>query len=140
MMNKQRIIHDLQFIRDAYEDLTEDIIQKNRSCSANTEEDPTVYERYITALDVAIQTLENNEGWILCSERLPEKGKVVLCWVRSTTIASGETFIIGSCDNKCWFLQTYEIGHHHFLVKDYEVVAWQPLPQPYRKENENEQK
>lgn len=73
----------------------------------------------------------NNE-WIPCSERLPENNKVVLCWVRSTTIASGETFIIGSCDHGFWFLQTYEIGHHHFPVKDYEVVAWQPLPKPYQ--------
>lgn len=71
--------------------------------------------------------------WIPCSERLPERNKPVLCWVRSTTIASGETYIIGSCDNGFWFLQTYEIGHHHFPVKDYEVLAWQPLPEPYTK-------
>ena len=75
---------------------------------------------------------QDNNGWIPCKERLPENNKVVLCWVVSTTIASGETFIIGSCDCGFWFLQTYEIGHHHFPVKDYEVVAWQPLPAPYR--------
>jgi len=57
---------------------------------------------------------------------------VVLCWVKSTTIASGETYIIGSCDRGFWFLQTYEIGHHHFPVKDYEVVAWQQLPEKYQ--------
>lgn len=71
-------------------------------------------------------------GWIPCSKRLPERNKPVLCWVKSTTIASGETFILGSCDHECWFLQTYEIGHHHFPVKDYEVIAWQPLPEPYK--------
>lgn len=75
---------------------------------------------------------EYNNGWIPCSERLPENNKVVLCWVRSTTISSGETFIIGSCDHGFWSLQTYEIGHHHFPVKDYEVIAWQPLPAPFR--------
>lgn len=76
----------------------------------------------------------NGGGWIpVSSGKLPEDNKPVLCWVRSTTIASGETFIIGSCsNNKFWFLQTYEIGHHHFPVKDYEVVAWCELPEPYK--------
>lgn len=72
------------------------------------------------------------DDWIPCSVRLPENNKVVLCWVKSTTIASGETYIIGSCDRGFWFLQTYEIGHHHFPVKDYEVVAWQQLPEEYQ--------
>ena len=72
--------------------------------------------------------------WIPCSERLPENNKPCLCWVESTTIASGETFIIGSCSNGFWFLQTYEIGTHSFPVKDYKVVAWMPLPEPYKGE------
>lgn len=76
------------------------------------------------------------DGWIPVEERLPESNKPVLCWVRSATIASGETFIIGSCDCGFWFLQTYEIGHHHFPVKDYEVIAWQPLPEPFKAESE----
>lgn len=75
-------------------------------------------------------------GWIPCSERFPEKNVPVLCWVRSTTIASGETYIIGSCDNGFWFLKTYEIGSHSFPVKDYKVIAWQPLPEPYKGEEE----
>ena len=77
-----------------------------------------------------------SNGWISCNERLPENNNVVLCWVVSKTIASGETFIIGSCDRGFWFLQTYEIGHHHFPVKDYEVVAWQQLPHPYQPKGE----
>ena len=77
-----------------------------------------------------------SNGWISCSERLPENNNIVLCWVVSKTIASGETFIIGSCDRGFWFLQTYEIGHHYFPVKDYEVVAWMPLPEPYQPKGE----
>ena len=89
------------------------------------------------AIEIVKQEAEkHNNGWIPCSERLPENNNVVLCWVVSRTIASGETFIIGSCDHGFWFLQTYEIGHHHFPVKDYEVVAWMPLPEPYQPKGE----
>lgn len=75
---------------------------------------------------------EHNNGWIPCSEKLPERNKEVQCWVKSKTISGTETYIIGSCDNGFWFLKTYEIDRESFPVKDYEVVAWQPLPEPYK--------
>ena len=89
----------------------------------------------IIFIDIArnMQTVKAKE-WIPCRERLPKDNKPCLCWVESTTIASGETFIIGSCSNGFWFLQTYEIGTHSFPVKDYKVVAWQPLPESYKGE------
>jgi hypothetical protein len=94
---------------------------------------------YDTAKDVTqeIINLVNEQpktDWIPCEERLPNRNEVVLCWVVSTTIASGETYIIGSCDNGFWFFQTHTIGIHSFPVKDYKVVAWQPLPQPYQED------
>lgn len=52
-------------------------------------------------------------------------------WVRDKTIAGGETYILGSQDNGCWFLKTYDIGTQSYPVKDYEVVAWRELPEPY---------
>lgn len=92
---------------------------------------------YGEAIEIVKQAAaEYNNGWIPCSKRLPERNNVVLCWVKSTTIASGETYIIGSCDNGFWFLQTYEIGHHNFPVKDYKVIAWQPLPESYQTKGE----
>lgn len=87
-------------------------------------------EKYLEIVNEG-ENVHTENGWIPCSERLPERNKPVLCWVKSTTIESGETYIIGSCDNGFWFLQTYEIGHHHFPVKDYKVVAWQTLPEHY---------
>lgn len=101
-----------------------------------------VIEKYLK-FDKAIEIVgklaeeeKHNGGWIPVSERLPERNKTVLCWVTSTTIASGETYIIGSCNNGFWFLKTYEIGTQSFPVKDYKVIAWQPLPEPYRQEGE----
>ena len=122
--------------------------QRFYECEGKSEHDADLNKSTQLAFDDAIeivkQTAEKlgtdtnvgSNGWIPCSERLPENNNVVLCWVVSKTIASGETFIIGSCDRGFWFLQTYEIGHHHFPVKDYEVVAWQPLPHPYQPKGE----
>ena len=95
---------------------------------------------YWKVLDEAADTIEslsaklemNGGGWIACEDRLPEKNKPVLCWVISTTIAGGETYIIGLCANGFWFLKTYEIGGYSFPTRDYKVIAWQPLPEPYR--------
>ena len=74
------------------------------------------------------------DKWIPVEERLPERNQEVLCWVRSTTISGTETYILGSCDNGFWFLKTYEIDRASFPVKDYTILAWKPLPQPYKKE------
>ena len=70
---------------------------------------------------------EYNNGWISCSERLPEKYGEYLC-----------------CNEYGEFILGYPVAKHSddgFYVEtdteglDY-VIAWQPLPQPY-KENEN---
>ena len=44
----------------------------------------------------AILTNLNLSGWIATKDKLPEKFKTVLCWVRDKTIAGGETYILGS--------------------------------------------
>lgn len=79
-----------------------------------------------SALDIAIKTLEQTR-WIPCCERLPEENIHVLCHFYMGGMAEcyhahGMWHIVGglriSCD---------------------EVVAWMPLPEPY-KEVGNEEK
>lgn len=76
-----------------------------------------------------------NNGWIPCSERLPEKNIDVLTWARSTA-RGGEICFVGCCDNGAWFLQS-SAGTLSYPTQ-YEVIAWQPLPEPYREEQEDE--
>ena len=69
--------------------------------------------------------VENN-GWIPCSERLPEESGEYLTWVeheRDKFIAIDEI----DCDGiiKEWNCST-----------NYKVIAWQPLPQPYQSKGE----
>ena len=69
---------------------------------------------------------EYNNGWIPCSERLPEDSGAYLTWVEY----DGDRFIAIDeidCDGiiKEWNCST-----------DYKVIAWQPLPQPYQPKGE----
>jgi hypothetical protein len=68
--------------------------------------------------------------WVLRSEKLPEERTKVLATVlvphRESIVISAE-YLMGTfyCDNgDCW------------MADDEEVVAWMPLPQPYKGEQD----
>ena len=65
---------------------------------------------------------DNHNGWIPCSEHLPEESGEYLTWVEY----DGDRFIAIDeidCDGiiKEWNCST-----------DYKIIAWQPLPLPFR--------
>lgn len=68
-------------------------------------------------------------GWIPCSERLPDESGYYL-----TTIQDGEVCYV----SKNWFAHTgdYYLGKSEWreLCDGEEVIAWMPLPEPYRVE------
>ena len=82
---------------------------------------------------------EYNNGWIPCSERLPEDETDYLCCYEYTEIGGtheGEKFkdygvfyYDGYKWIKCW---------ETINKKNIQVVAWQPLPEPYEEETEDE--
>lgn len=77
------------------------------------------------------KTEEHNGGWIPCSKRLPETNESVLCWAKSTA-RGGDVCFVGSCHNGFWFLQSS--ADTHSFPGQYVIVAWQPLPDPYKEE------
>lgn len=74
---------------------------------------------------------EYGNGWIPCSERMPEDFKSVLCYAKSIA-RSPDTMFVGSQKHGCWFLQS-SIGTESFPTQ-YEVIAWMPLPEPWKGE------
>ena len=71
-------------------------------------------------------TIEQYGTWIPCSERLPESDyETVLCVT----------------DTNFWAVMVYT-GEHGFRSSDLdfdgEVIAWMPLPEPYREEKKDE--
>ena len=72
-----------------------------------------------------------NDGWISVEERLPENNKSVLAYAKSRA-RGGDVCFVGSHHGGVWFLQS-DIGTESYPTQ-YDIVAWRPLPEPYRPE------
>ena len=75
--------------------------------------------------DIAIESLQTENEWIPCSERLPKVGQDVLFCDGEWT---GEGYMREDGD---WF----QFRWSAFWRKE-EVIAWMPLPKPYREDGE----
>lgn len=115
--------------------------------------DDEVYtHKCITSHNMAISALEKQmtmkpvfvhplqfDNWIPCSERLPEEEKDYLCCYEYTEIGGtheGEKFK----DYGVFYHDGYKWIKYWETInkKNIQVVAWQPLPEPYREEQEDE--
>ena len=82
------------------------------------------------AIEIVKQETEKyNNGWIPCSERLPEGGKTYL-------VTNAESF--GQYHTyKGWYDGEHKIWHMEGnFERKMNVIAWQPLPQPYKPKGE----
>ena len=93
-----------------------------------------------------------NDGWIPVDDRLPEPGRIVLI----TQAYSWENFEEGASvtigrlspekNNKMWEFQYYRPDFRSGTIMDNDiicpgneyVIAWRPLPEPYRPERSGE--
>ncbi len=83
-----------------------------------------------------IQAAEEDEaaaGWIPVAERMPERKKSVLLCMKSRSSRTGMCIQTGSYDNGFWFVQG-AAGYESLATFEFHVLAWMPLPEPYREE------
>lgn len=73
-----------------------------------------IIRKHLSGKDTNVPT---NDGWILTEERLPEDGESVLC-------TNGEYV----------YLVEYDADLDAGFGDTDEIIAWQPLPEPYRPE------
>jgi hypothetical protein len=80
-------------------------------------------------INVAISALEQqlNGGWIPVSERLPEEGRYLVTTVYREVKES-------EFDLKKWWQIDNSTISLEWEEEPIKVVAWQPLPEPYREE------
>lgn len=92
------------------------------------------------ALTVAISALQEPK-WIPCSERLPEERHAGILkrlginkmsdYVIATVEVKGERMTVAACTHDgAWD------WNMKYVFPDYEIIAWMPLPEPYREEGE----
>lgn len=77
------------------------------------------------AEEFATDTNVGNNGWIPCSERLPDDDDICIVTVE---YPNNETLVqYGWFDKKgvCWY-----VGMQEFRTSN--VLAWKPLPKPYK--------
>jgi len=84
---------------------------------------------YDEAFKIAIKALEQEPRWIPVSERLPEKEGRYL------------TTILNEYDNELRYIMTCDYFSNGCWCPDDEcasdnVIAWMPLPEPYKAESE----
>lgn len=102
-------------------------VRKGLVCDGRHEEHDKVC-RFIA--DVILTALPSaNAEWIPCSERLPKKGEVVLITNGKGNVRCGQ------------YRSEYDVrdGTHYWWWKGKtveSVLAWMPLPMPYREEGE----
>ena len=90
---------------------------------------------YDDAIEIFKQTAaEYNNGWIPCSEQLPKESDKYndelypMCLV---TIESGETCLgVFRYDVNKWYTKMF-CGENNYSTER-NVIAWQPLPEPYK--------
>lgn len=109
--------------------------QKFYETDGKTEEDENINKATQLAFDDAksiVQEVaeEYKDGWIPCSERLPEKNNMYLCTQNAYDLATNKKIIMVSTElvefyNGKWRRATNLV-----------ITHWQPLPEPY-KEREN---
>ena len=126
------------------EKILEEIAQLRRKASENG--NFNVAAAYENSMEIIRKHM--NDGWIPVEERMPEPGRIVLI----TQAYSWENFEEGASvtigrlspekNNKMWEFQYYRPDFRSGTIMDNDiicpgneyVIAWRPLPEPYRPE------
>ena len=113
--------------------------QRFYECEGKSEHDADLNKSTQLAFDDAIEIVKQeaeqyNNGWVPCSERLPEEAFGCLVTVMDCEPSTQTDF-----EN----ILPYFVGYDGETWNDadgeeipFEVVAWQPLPQPYQPKGE----
>ena len=112
-------------------DAKKQYFQKFYEADGKTEEDEYINKATQLAFDDAKQIVqevaeEYNGGWIPCSEQLPEEyGEYLVWW---TDITRGQYYEIVEYEpDNGWIGEIPQA-----FEGKYSVIAWQPLPEPFK--------
>ena len=113
------------------------------NCIALSDSEVSAIENkaYNFSIEIVKQEAEKyNNGWIPCSERLPEKyGDYLVAWKPLHMSAEDIIKKVGRAVPHFYEIVEYDpddealwIGSIEQAQGEYEIIAWQPLPLPFR--------
>ena len=116
------------------EKILEEIEMKKKKCLdiVRAEIDPmeiTIHREQYKGLRMAEDIIRKrmNDGWISVEDGLPEDGKSVLC------CSDDERMMIGVLHKEYYVDFGITVAENYNQIMN-DVIAWQPLPEPYRPE------
>lgn len=132
---------DIMAIYEAPEDIIHEFFKKGKLLWRREEYKVVTMQEIEEKFGCKVKIVENEEehkgGWIPCSERLPENDDDVLCWYEYRIMQGTHE---GEMNRK------FEIGYYNKYFKrwggevscgqDCKVIAWRPLPEPYKEDEE----
>ena len=89
-------------------------------------------DMYLAGRILGMIDCQPKTDWIPCEERLPDKTMLCLCTVEGKwSLNPIIMWWIGTEDEQ---VNLFNEKNGHWKEQCYKVIAWQPLPQPYKKE------
>lgn len=119
MRNKDRCLLEMDVIK---------AIDKHTREDGTLDDDISCILEEVESVDAKYTNVPSK--WIPCSERLPEKNKLVLGWYKDNPF-SGYTYGIVMKTKMGW---VFDYGNRYCS----NVAAWMPLPEPFREVTDEE--
>ena len=111
---------------EQWQELKETIIEMRDNDGTGTQQETCKFlANYMEVLEKQMSSSENPNKWIPVSERLPKENISVIGTTKYNDIYEAELY--NDCGEKKW----YADGNY-----DVPIVAWMPLPEPYRESEE----
>lgn len=122
----------------AFEKILERLKQKMKLYSSQSDSDLFIREGLCISKGIVQEVAEEyNGGWIPCSVRLPkEDGSYLVQSVFEEEVHFYDQYYDSGCEAFGTYRDYYDENTLGFLdsefVKDEDVIAWQPLPEPFK--------
>ena len=124
-MTREEIIQGLQFTIDMF------LLDPNTG-ETFTEPRNDMDKTTVDACRGAIELLEQEPRWIPVSERLPESNGMYLVSELVYSLNKPRGYGYEPIENKVDFVEFSTIDGWRRAKQLYEVIAWMPLPEPYK--------